>query len=131
MKPKRVLDSYAVLAYLQGERGREAVISALAEPGLALMNEINVGEVFYILAKTRGPAQADFFLGTILPQLPITIVGNSFDDVIAATRIKAEHPLAYANCFAVSTAQKEGARLLTGDPEFASVASLITIEWIR
>ena len=131
MKPKRVLDSFALLAYLQGERGQEAVASALAEPGFALMNEINAGEVYYILAKARGRAQADYFLGTILPQLPITIVGNSFDDVIAAARIKAEHPLAYADCFAVVTARKENARLLTGDPEFKSLASIITIEWIR
>lgn len=131
MKPKRVLDSFAVLAYLQGEPGHEAVVSALAEAGRALMNEINVGEVYYILARARGKAQADYFLGTILPQLPIHIVGNSLADVVAAARIKAEHPLAYADCFAVVTAQKENARLLTGDPEFKSVASLITIEWIR
>ena len=131
MKPKRVLDSFAVLAYLQGEQGHEAVVSALTEPGAALMNEINVGEVYYILARARGRTQADFFLGTILPQLPITIVGNSFDDIVAAARIKAEHPLAYADCFAAATARKENARLLTGDPEFESVASLISIEWIR
>jgi len=35
----------------------------------------------------------------------------------AAANLKAEHPIALADCFAVALAASEGAILLTGDPE--------------
>jgi predicted nucleic acid-binding protein len=38
------------------------------------------------------------------------------DRVMAAARIKAQHPLAYADAFAVATAAAHDAVLLTGDP---------------
>jgi len=94
------------------------------------MNEINVGEVYYILARRRGRERADFFLNAVLSNLPIRIVGNNFEAVVQAARIKAGHTLSYADCFAVATAQREDASLLTGDPEFKAVASLVEIDWI-
>lgn len=131
MLTRKVLDSYALLAYLQGEAGCEAVMAALgSSEGGVLMNEINVGEVYYILSKARGRDRAEEFLSTILPSLPIAVTANDFDSVIRAARIKAEHPLAYADCFGVVTAMDNDAALLTGDPEFKSVESLVEIEWI-
>lgn len=131
MITRKVLDSYALLAYLQGEKGGEIVKKALASPGGGvLMNEINVGEVYYILAKGRGTQPAEYFLNAILPSLPLRIIGNDMDAVVRAARIKADHALSYADCFAVATARKENAVLLTGDPEFESVASMIDVEWI-
>jgi predicted nucleic acid-binding protein len=130
VKPRKVLDSFALLAYLQGEKGQAAVRETLSSGRRVLMNEINVGEVYYILARARGRAQADFFLHTILPQLPITVVTNDLETVIQAARVKAGHAIAYADCFAVMTAQREDAALLTGDPEFKAVESIVTIKWI-
>ncbi len=131
MKTRKVLDSYALLAYLQGEDAGSAVKDALASSeGGVLMNEINVGEVYYILARGTGRERADFFLNAVLPNLPIRVVENDFGDVIQAARIKAGHSLSYADCFAVATAQREDASLLTGDPEFKAVASLVDIKWI-
>ena len=131
MKPRKVLDSFALLAYLQGEGGSSTVKEALAssDAGLA-MNEINVGEVYYILARGRGRDQADFFLNAVLPNLPLRVCKIDFHDVIEAARIKAGHAISYADCFAVATARRENAALLTGDPELETVASLIKIEWI-
>ena len=37
--------------------------------------------------------------------------------VRAAAAIKAEARLSYADCFAIATAERHGAPLLTGDPE--------------
>ena len=131
MKIRKVLDSYALLAYLQGEGAGSTVKDALvSSEGGVLMNEINVGEVYYILARRRGRERADFFLNAVLSNLPIRIVGNNFEAVVQAARIKAGHTLSYADCFAVATAQREDASLLTGDPEFKAVASLVDIEWI-
>ena len=133
-KIKRVLDSYAVLAFLNGETGCDRVRDLLAEARQTgvhlLMNEINVGETYYILSRKRGPEKADFFVETILSGLPIRRAPNDFEQVIAAARLKAEYPLSYADCFVVATAVREGAIVLTGDPEFKSVESVVPIEWL-
>jgi predicted nucleic acid-binding protein len=130
VKPRKVLDSFALLAYLQGEKGQAAVRETLSSGRRVLMNEINVGEVYYILARARGRERADYFLRTILPQLSIDIVTNDLEAVIEAARIKAAYAMAFADCFAVMTAQRDNAALLTGDPEFKAVASIVTVEWI-
>ncbi len=134
MKRRKLLDSFAVLAYLNNEKGAQAVLDTLAkaqESGTSvLMNEVNVGEVYYILHRKRGSEKADFFIETVLPSLPIEMVANNLDNVLSAARIKAEYPLSYADCFAAATACKFNAVILTGDPEFKSIEHFVEIEWI-
>ena len=131
MKKKRVLDSFALLAYLKMESRYEKVKELLlSEDLIILMNEINLGETFYILARERGIEKAEYFINTILRSLPIKSVTNSFEDVIEAARIKAVYSLAFADCFAIATAKKENAPIITGDPEFKKVQKVVEIEWI-
>ena len=134
MSRKRLLDSFALLSYLNKEIGFEKVRQALAEAllsdGSLLMNEINVGETYYILHRQRGVKQAEYFLETVLVSLPIRLVQNDFQDVIDAARIKAEFPLSFADCFVVATARRESAIVLTGDPEFKKIQHLVKIEWL-
>lgn len=131
MKKKVVLDSFSLLAYLGEESGSEKVKRFLAaEDVQLLMNEINAGEAYYIVARERGIAQADELMDVILPSLPVTLVANSLKEVIEAARIKATYPLAYADCFAVATAGREKAPLITGDLEFKKVQGIIEIDWL-
>lgn len=134
VNPKRLFDSYALLAYLNEEAGYEMVKDLLNRAqdsgSLILMNEINIGETYYILFRERGPEKSDYFLETILSSLPIVMVANDFQHVIEAARIKAEYPLSFADCFTVATAYREKASVITGDPEFKKVEHLIEIEWI-
>lgn len=55
MKRKRLLDSYALLAYLNKENGFEKVRNVLANAQKSslpvLMNELNVGETYYLKVK--------------------------------------------------------------------------------
>ncbi len=74
--------------------------------------------------------QADYFVNTILPNLPLVKRSNTFQDVIEAAKIKAAHALSYADCFAVQTSQKEDAPLVTGDPEFKKAEKLVKIDWL-
>lgn len=133
VKTPKVLDSFALLAFLNKEAGFDKVrtllytAEATGEP--LLMNEINVGEVFYILAKTRSLAQAEDFLHR-LAMLPITLVSNAFADVLAAARVKAQFPLSYADAFAISTAMRSQATVVTGDPEFHAVVHLVEVLWL-
>jgi uncharacterized protein len=134
VKRKKLLDSFALLAYLNKDNGfrtvYEVLDSAQATGNLLLMNEINVGEAYYILFRRRGRDKAEYFLETTLPVLPIITVANTYYDVIAAARIKAEYPMAFADCFAVATAQSQNAVVMTGDPEFKKVEHLVDIEWL-
>jgi len=134
VKRKRLLDSYALLAYLNKEDGFEKVRNVLAsaqKSGLpVLMNELNVGETYYILYRKRGHEQAEYFLDTVLAGLPISMISNDFNAVISASKIKAQHALSFADCFAVVTAQRENAVILTGDPEFKNVEKLVKIDWL-
>jgi ribonuclease VapC len=57
-------------------------------------------------------------------------VSNSFTDVLEAARIKARLPISYADAFAVATAQRERAVIVTGDPEFRKVEHLVTVKWL-
>ena len=134
MKRKRVLDSYALLAYLNKEKGFDTVRKALSDAQSSgvniLMNQINVGETYYILYRKRDQDKANYFLETILAGLPIVHVPNDFGFVIEAARIKAEYPISFADCFSVCTARRENAVIMTGDPEFKRVEHLVDIEWI-
>ncbi len=131
MKKKRLLDSFALLAYLRQEDNYEKVKNILSSSETPLlMNDINIGEIFYILARQRGIEKAEYFLSVILPSLPITNLGNTVQEVIHAAKIKARYPLSYADCFAVATAIKEKATIVTGDPDFKHVEKIVGIEWL-
>ena len=122
-----------MMAYLKKEDGYRKVVELLTaeqKKNAVLMNEINVGECFYIIARARGMKEADYFIEVVLPNLPVTIVENSFDDIIAASRIKAKYPMSYADCFAVATAMREKAAIVTGDPEFKEAAHMVEIIWV-
>lgn len=53
MKDKILLDSYAILAYLKGEDGAQKVKKLLSSNKPVIMNDINIGEIFYIIAKAH------------------------------------------------------------------------------
>jgi predicted nucleic acid-binding protein len=130
-----VLDSFALLAYLEGERGRPRVRELLAgaEAGVhaIFLSLINLGEVLYITERENGLHSAQRTLAAI-DQLPLQIVPVSHATVMAAAHIKAHYPLSYTDAFAVVAAQEHHGMLLTGDREFRSVekAGIIKIEWL-
>jgi len=133
LKRKILLDSYALLAYLKKEDNYRKVLELLnsaPDDGSIIVNEINVGESYYIIARERGIKQADYFIETILPNLPIDIKSNSFDQIIDASRIKVDYPVSYADCFVVATAVREKAMIVTGDPDFKRFGDIVDVEWI-
>ena len=94
-----------------------------------LVNEINVGEVFYIVAKHRSLSEAERVL-RYLETLPLEIVSNGYAEVIDAARVKARFLLSYAGAFAVATAIRLGVYVVTGDAEFAAVEDTVDILWL-
>lgn len=128
-----VLDSYAILAYLQEETGHEKVLAMLEEAregqSKLLINVINLGEILYIVEREKGLPKAQETLACI-DELPIEVVDVDRTLTLAAAHLKAQHSLAYADCFAAGLAQLKEAVLVSGDPELEQVESLVTIEWL-
>jgi len=133
--PAYVLDSFALLAYLEGEAGMSRVRSVLegaeARRHLVYLSLINLGEALYITERERGLVEARRTLGAI-DQLPLAIVDVSRSTVLAAAHIKARFPISYADAFAVIAAQDHGGVVMTGDPEFRPLADagLVAVEWL-
>jgi predicted nucleic acid-binding protein len=131
VKRKSLIDSYALLAYLKQENNYRKVENLLSSKETqSLMNDINIGETFYILARERGLDKAEYFINAILPNLPIIKIGNAFSEVMQAAKIKAQYPISYADCFAVATAIREKAVIITGDPDFKHVEKIVEIDWL-
>lgn len=132
-KRRKVLDAWAMLAYLQGEPRGAAVRTLLekAETGDAdvLMSMVNLGEVYYVLQRQIGREAAEERILAIR-QLPMTIVPADDELVLKAAEVKADHGIAYADCFAVATAVLAGASVVTGDPEFKEVEGSVLVEWL-
>lgn len=133
--PAYVLDSFALLAYLEGEAGMARVRSILAggaaQRHRVHLSLINLGEVLYITERERGVVAARRALAAI-DQLPMEIVGAPRAIVLAAAHVKARFPIAYADAFAVVTAQEHGGVLITGDPEFRPLAEagVVAVKWL-
>jgi ribonuclease VapC len=128
-----VLDSFALLAFLQDEPPASRIEKLLESAGKQkyrlFLSLINLGELLYITERRGGVARAQDTLALIY-QLPIEIVPADEQTVFAAAHIKANHSISYADAFAVAIAMREEATILTGDPEFRSVETFVHIEWL-
>ena len=132
----KVLDSWAVLAWLRNEPAGAAMdrLLAMARAGrlrLAI-SAINLGEAFYIVARWRSEKDAELFLSEF-QTLPVDIRSVPKALVFEAARLKGTHRLSYADAFAVATAVREKAVLVTGDPEMKALESqgIVKLVWIR
>ena len=128
-----VLDSFALLAYLGDEAGADRVSAILDDADIGrcrlFMSAVNLGEVAYIVERERGGARAEEALDQI-GRLPLSIRDATHQLCLRAAHVKAQFPIAYADCFAVALAQELGAAVVTGDPEFEKVEALVPVEWL-
>jgi predicted nucleic acid-binding protein len=127
-----VLDSHALLAYFEGEAGG-AVVQGLIEDGerrrvRLYLSLINWGEVVYIVRREKGDLAAHEIIAR-LDVLPIVLRGVDRRLVYAAARLKAEHPIAYADAFAAATANALDVPVVTGDPEFRHLEPGTKVFW--
>ena len=126
-----VLDTFAMLAYLQGERNGVRVRGIFQSGSQNIyMSLINVGEVLYITERKQGIRKAQEVLASIR-QLPIDLLPADEQTIFAAAHIKANYTVSYADSFAIVAAQTVGGTLMTGDPEFGAVEELVSIEWLQ
>jgi len=132
MKPI-VLDSYALIAYLNKEQGYEKVSEIFAQCSdaeeYALMCVVNMGEVYYHALRVGGEHKARLVL-EIIRALPIDIIEANINLTLQAAEIKAFNKMSYADAYAGGLAKMRKATLVTGDKEFKSIQNEIKILWL-
>jgi len=130
-----ILDASALLAYLKREDGYRKVreVLAAAEAGKAevFINEINLGEVYSVVARKHSISAADSIFGDWLPLIPLTPVSNTMTDILCAAGLSVRLDLHYADSFAAMTVMRKGGVLLTTDHDFEKAADDMEIHWLR
>jgi len=129
-----VLDSFALLAYFQdepvGSQIEKLLDNAEKEKCRLFLSLINLGEILYIIERRGGVAKAQDTLA-LIQQLPIEIPLVDEQTVFAAAHVKANHAISYADAFVVGTAIQENATIVTADPEFQYVETIVQVEWLQ
>jgi ribonuclease VapC len=129
-----VLDSYALIAYLENEPEGEKIekILKVARSGKTrlYLSVVNLGEVYYITMRERGTEKANETI-FIIEQLPISIIDADEAVSIQAAKLKANHSIAYADCFAAALGIRKNSKVVTGDPEFKKLEKDIAVEWLK
>lgn len=133
----KVLDSWAVMAFLKGEPAAaevEKLIERAADNKSKLfLCVVNWGEIYYNIWRAAGPvgrAAADR-VAEDLSRLPIELVDADLALSRQAAIFKAAHKMSYADCFAAALAKVKNSELVTGDPEFKEVEKEIKIHWLK
>ena len=134
-KPRAlVLDSWALMAYLEDEPAAAQVADIIAdanEEGMPLlMTVVNLGEVWYIIAREASEADAERSI-TEIRQLGIEIIEVDWSLTRDAASFKAKHKMSYADGCAAALARQKKAHLITGDKEFAQVENEVQIHWLK
>ena len=128
-----VLDTWAVIAYLEdepsGEQVEELIATAHEEQIPIYMSVINVGEVWYTIAREVSEDEANAGVKS-LRDLRIQFEVADLALTQEAARFKSQNKMSYADCFAAALAKSKKADLVTGDDEFKPLDGEIKISWI-
>jgi len=129
-----ILDSWAVLAYLEDEPAADGVEAIMEEAHDAriplLMTVVNAGEVWYSVARSHSDEQADETVLKDIGDLGVTLVDVGWTLTRQAAAFKRRGRIAYADCYAAALAKQSDAPLVTGDPEFKPLGTEISILWV-
>lgn len=132
-KPSFVFDSFALLAFFQGEpaalKVKEILKQAQHNEAVVFLSVINLGEIVYTVERKLGLDISQETLHDVLA-LPVQIAEATLERVLSAAHVKAGFPVSYADAFAVALAQETAATVVTGDPEFNRVESLVDVLWL-
>lgn len=128
-----VLDTWAVIAYLEDEPSAQQIADLIAnahEEGIPVyMTVVNVGEVWYTITREVSEEDADNSVKE-LRSLRIQFESVDWELTQEAARFKSQHKMSYADCYAAALAKVKKADLVTGDREFKPLEEQIKIAWV-
>ena len=136
MLSRFVLDSYALIGYLENEpfagRIEKYLKQARKAEASLFLHVLHLGEVYYITLREKGQSTADLAYARI-KAFPLTFFDTIDEELLLkAASLKASYPISYADSFAAALAKIHDCALLTGDPELSILEKekIISIVWL-
>lgn len=128
-----IFDSHALLKFFQREKGYEKIVRLLEDikkQGVPkYINAINVGEMIYVIKRAFGDQKKIEVLANI-ERLGFITLPAPDTLIFQAAEYKAIYSISYADCFVLASAIEHQATIVTGDPDFTKVSSLVNILWV-
>lgn len=122
-----LLDTSAVLTFLEDEKGAERVEVLLRQEEI-LLPYLVLLETYYITLQERSEDVADKRYA-LLKQLPATILWEVDEPtLLTAGRFKARHRLSLADAIIAAVARRQGAILVHKDPELEPLTEMVQQE---
>ena len=127
-----VVDAQPLVAFIKREphwqRIGDAIQAATRGEVTLRLTTVNAGEVIMVAERDLGPVGAHRTREAI--QQWTSIVDVDLELAARAGWFKLRGGISYANSFAAALAHRDGAPLITGDPEFHRVEDVIRIAWL-
>jgi ribonuclease VapC len=121
------------MAFLVDEASAEKVEELLAHAHETetplLITTVNLGEIWYSLARSRSESDADTAVAHLV-RLGFAIIDADWELSRQAAAFKARFKLAYADCFAAALAKLKKCEVVTGDSEFKQLEDEVKILWV-
>jgi predicted nucleic acid-binding protein len=129
-----VLDASALIALLFDEPGAQAVEDLFSRRPAAsrpvLITAVNWAEAIY-RTQRKQPREGGEILRRFVDATPLQIVAADRRLAEAAARLKQGYGLALCDAFAAALAQVRAAQLYTAARDFAPLAHVLAIRWLR
>ena len=133
MTVTKILDTFALIAFFEDEPGadfvRELLLEAESKNIKLAVTVVNLGEIWYSIARTVSPEQADATVQEIRG-MSIEIIDADWKLTHQAAIYKARGGISYADCYAAALAKLRKAEVITGAPEFQKLKDEVTTAWI-
>jgi len=122
-----LLDTSALLSYIEDEAGADRVEQALKQPTTLVPWPVLL-ETHYVTLQKRGQAEADRRIA-LIKQLNVKILWDMDEStLLTASRLKAEQRVSLADAIIAAFAIRRGAVLMHKDPEFDALTGLLPLE---
>lgn len=111
-----VLDTCAILAYLQNEAGAAIVEAIIQDPtSPCYVHSINLCEVYYLIIRKTDEAEAQLRINGLLADGVIerSDMGRAFWERVGG--LKARGRISLADCFCIALAQELSGQVVTSD----------------
>ena len=105
---------------MDGDEPAAEIVQGVIDRERPAMSWLNLVEVHHRATRDHGRQEADAVLAELRPQIDENLPGIS--TMRAVSKLKAENPIALADCFAIALAAEKEGVLLTGDPEIVDRA---------
>jgi predicted nucleic acid-binding protein len=122
-----LLDTSALLSYIEDEAGADRVEQALKQPTTLVPWPVLL-ETHYITLQEEGQAEADRRIA-LIKQLNVKILWDMDEStLLTAARLKAERRVSLADAIIAAFGIRGGAVLMHKDPEFDALTGLLPME---